>query len=209
MLPGMSTQPGELQFPRKALSVIDAFVCGNWQRITDNYLSGLFDAQAVIRGRYIESRHTSDMAQNALDGLSWRELEVLCGVAYEHMGYKVTVTPRSDDDGVDVFARSSLRGRKELIVIQARKWSPTNPVGKGEVRELLGTIDLHRATKGVLVTTGRYERGATQMAKQDPRIELLDRSQVLELLNEHCGSDWFKRVDRLLILPKRATEDEV
>ena len=66
------------------------------------------------------------------------------------------------------------------------------------MRELLGTMDLHRATKGILVTTGRYESGAIEMARVDARIELIGRDLLLQLLNEHCGADWYLRVDRLL-----------
>ena len=190
------------QHPRMALNVIDAFFQAYYDRLTDNYLSGLFDAQAIVRSRYIESAHTTDLATRVLLGLDWRELEWLCGVAYDHMGFKVAVTPRSDDDGVDVFAANDTPGQKGLVVIQARKWQNSNPLGKAEVRELLGTIDLHRASKGVLVTTGRYESGALDMAKEDPRIELLAREQILRLLNEHCGADWFTRVDRLIGLIK-------
>jgi restriction system protein len=199
------------QHPRMALNVIDAFFLAYYYRLTDNYLSGLFDAQAIIRNRYIESSHTADHATRVLLGLDWRELEWLCGVAYEHMGFQVIVTPRGDDDGVDVFAANHLLGQKGLVVVQAKKWNDSNPVGKGEVRELLGTIDLHRATKGVLVTTGRYEAGALEMAELDPRIELLDREQILQLLNEHCGADWFTRVDRLITAIKvseRAPQQE-
>lgn len=197
--------------PRMALNVIDAFFQAYYYRLTDNYLSGLFDAQAIIRNRYIESSHTADHATRVLMGLNWRELELLCGVAYEHMGFQAVVTPRGDDDGVDVFAASHVLGQTGLVVIQAKKWSDSNPVGKGEVRDLLGTIILHSATKGVLVTTGRYEAGALRMAEQDPRIELLGREQILQLLNEHCGADWFKRVDRLIAptkLGERAPEQE-
>lgn len=130
--------------------------------------------------------------------LEWRELEWLCGAAFEHMGFRVAVTPPGDDDGVDVFARSEAPGLRGLVVVQAKKWRHSRPVGKAEVRELLGTVVQHRATKGVLVTTGRYERGALQTAEHDPRLELLGPEQVLHLLNEHCGSDWFTRVDRLI-----------
>lgn len=184
--------------PRMALNVINAFFYPYFDRLTDNYLSGLFDAEAIIRNRYIESSHTIDSAARVLLGLDWRELEWLCGVVYEHMGFKVSVTPRGDDDGVDVFAENNTCGQKDLIVIQVKKWRESNPVGKGEVRELLGTIDDHRATKGVLVTTGRFESGALKMADKDSRIELLDQKQFLVLLNEHCGTDWFTRVDRLI-----------
>lgn len=186
------------QHPRMALNVIDAFFHAYWDRVTDNYLSGLFDAQAIIRSRYIESSHTADQATRVLLGLDWRELELLCGVAYEHMGFQVIVTPKGNDDGVDVFASDHTPGQKGLVVVQSKKWDKSNPVGKTEVRELMGTIGLHKATKGVLVTTGRYERGAFKMAGDDPRIELLDRQEILLLLNEHCGADWFTRVDRLM-----------
>lgn len=199
------------QHPRMALNVIDAFFQAYYDRLTDNYLSGLFDAQAIIRNRYIESPHTADHATRVLLGLDWRELELLCGVAYEHIGFEVIVTPLGDDDGVDVFAANHMPGQKGLVVIQAKKWSNSNPVGKREVRELLGTIDLHRATKGVLVTTGRYEAGALKMAETDPRIELLGPEHILQLLNEHCGADWFTRVDRLITTTKageRAPEQE-
>ncbi len=186
------------QHPRMALNVIDAFFHACWTRLTDNYISGLFDAQAIIRSRYIESSHTADRATRVLLSLDWRELELLCAVVYKHMGFNVVVTSKSNDDGVDVFASVQTPGQKGLVVIQSKKWDDSNPIGKAEVRELLGTIDLHKATKGVLVTTGRFEAGAIKMASADPRIELLERQEVLQMLNEHCGADWFTVVDRLL-----------
>lgn len=186
------------QHPRKALNVIDAFFWAYWERLTDNYLTGLFDAQSIIRSRYIESPQTENLAERALLSLTWREIEWLCGVLYENMGFDVSVTPRGNDDGVDMFVRSKKLGEKTLFVVQAKRWGEKNPVGKKDLRELLGTIDLHRATKGALVTTGRFETGAVEMAEHDPRIELLGRKPLLKMLNEHCGGDWYTRVDRLL-----------
>lgn len=186
------------QHPRMALNVIDAFFYANYDRISDHYLSGLFDAQLIIRNRYIESPHTKDPATKALLGLDWRELEWLCAVIYEHMGFQVVVTSRGNDDGVDVFAANQEVGYKGLAVIQAKKWRDSNPVGKKEIRELHGTITIHHATKGILITTGRYEPGALEMAENDPRIELLDQEQIIQLLNEYCGSDWYVKVDRLI-----------
>lgn len=186
------------QHPRQALNVTEAFFSAYYDQVSDNYLSGLFDAQAIIRARYIESSHTADQATRVLLGLDWRELEWLCAVVFQDMGFEVLVTARGNDDGADVLATDQTLGKKGLVVIQSKKWNDSNPVGKGEVRELLGTIDQHKATKGVLVTTGRYEKGALKEADDDPRIELLNRQQILTLLNEHCGADWFTRVDRLI-----------
>ena len=123
------------------------------------------------------------------------------------MGFDVSVTPRGNDDGVDIVARSEKLGEKTLIVVQVKKWGESNPVGKKELRELLGTIDLHRATKGVLVNTGRFESRAVEMAEQDSRLELLGRKHLLQLLNEHCGGDWFTRIDRLIAHIKQKTNE--
>jgi restriction endonuclease Mrr len=56
---------------------------------------------------------------------------------------------------------------------------------------------------GVLVTTGRFESGAVEMAERDPRIELLGRKNLLQMLNEHCKGDWFTRIDRLIACIKQ------
>lgn len=194
------------KYPRAALNVIDAFFDAYWAHLTDNYLNGLFDAQLIIRNRYIESTHTIDPATKVLMGLDWRELEWLCGALYKHMGFDVSVTTRGDDDGVDVFAKNPEEGKTDLVVLQVKKWREERPIGKSEVRELVGTMDLHRATKGVLVTTGRYESGATKKSHLDPRIELLDRAALLRLLNEYCGADWFIRVDQILRYAKDLNE---
>jgi restriction system protein len=186
------------QYPRRALDVIDAFFYASWQFLKDIYLEGLFDAQMVIRTYYIESAHTKDLAEKTLDGLNWRELEYLCGVIYQDMGYKIKVTPQGNDDGVDVFAEKQTCGQKCKVIIQAKKWSMKNPVGKNVVRELDGTINLHYATNGVLVTTGRFSGGALEMEKQYSRIELIDQDKMLQLLNAHCGADWYCRVDRMI-----------
>jgi restriction system protein len=186
------------QRPRQALNVLDAFFDAYWHSLTDNYLMGLFDAQSIIRSRYIENPKTKDQAERTLQSLNWREIEWLCGLLYENMGFDVNVTPRGNDDGVDIVAKKNKIGEKNLIVVQSKKWELTNPVGKKDIRELLGTIDLHRATNGVLVTTGRFESGAIEMAERDARIELLDRQRLLQLLNEHCGQDWFTRIDKMI-----------
>ncbi|MEL6431244.1 MAG: restriction endonuclease [Planctomycetota bacterium] len=184
--------------PRRALAVLDSFLWAYGQRLTDNYLTGHWDAAAVIRTRYIESTHTSERSADALGALNWRELEKLAASLYSAMGFDVTLTPHSDDDGVDVVARGRHVGQKDLVVVQAKKWSASNPVGKAEVRELVGTMDHLRATRGVLLTTSRFTSGAHQLAEGDPRLELFDASALIALLNEHCGADWTSRIDWLL-----------
>lgn len=186
------------RYPRRSLEVIESFFLIHGLRLSDNYLSGLFDAQMVIRSRYIESAQTRSDASKTLDNLTWREVEWLCGALYKEMGFEVNVTSRGNDDGVDVFASKNNLGEKIKIVIQAKKWSETNPVGKSALRELLGTIDSERASKGVLVTTGRFESGVLKMVEKEPRLEIFDKENLLKMLNEYYGRNWFARVDMIL-----------
>jgi restriction endonuclease Mrr len=68
---------------------------------------------------------------------------------------------------------------------------------------LTGVIDRHRATRGVLVTTGPVRRGARKLQDEDPRVEVLDTTALAKLLSEHCGADWPTRVDGLLTIMER------
>lgn len=69
----------------------------------DIFLHGLSDSQALIRNYYIVSRDEAinrSEAKAVLASLSWRDLDWLCGVLFDSMGFEVT--PRSNDDGIDV-----------------------------------------------------------------------------------------------------------
>jgi restriction system protein len=182
--------------PRRALDVLDAFTWARAMSLKDSYLSGLYDAEALIRAFYIASPLTSSMSLSVLKSLSWRELEWLCGVLYEHMGFNVTVTPRSNDDGIDVLAVRETLGQRERVAVSAKQ--KAGAVGKADWRELLGAITDYRATRGVLVTTGPLESGVRKKEAQEPRIQVIEAGQLVEMLNEHVGSDWHRHVDRLM-----------
>lgn len=185
-------------YPRKALAALDAFFIARCQDLNDSYLVGHGEAATIIRHRFIESPGTVVNASNTLSKLDWREMEWLAGALYEEMGYKVEVTPRSDDDGIDVLATREERGDPARVTIQVKKWSDSHHVEKADVRELLGTMDLARATSGVLITTGRFTRGAKELMERDPRVDPIDRAEFIKLLNEHCGTDWYLRADQLI-----------
>jgi len=189
--------------PRQALAVLDSFYIAMCQSLSDGYATGLFDAKTIIRQRFIQSPGTVVDAKTTLASLEWRELEWLAGALYERMGYTIQVTPRSDDDGVDVLVTSSGRGDPRRIVVQTKKRT-NNPIEKAHVRELVGAIDQERATGGVLITTGRFRSGALGMKASDPRIDLIDGNELVGLLNEHCGTDWYNRVDFMISEIKRS-----
>lgn len=184
--------------PRKALEVLDAFLTVHFQHLTDNYLSGLFDAMALVRQRYIADPALGPSADAAIESLSWRELELLCGVLFAHMGYNVVVTPPSGDKGADVIVTRDSPGKRERVVVQAKKYGPKKPIERDHLLHLIGAIDTHRATRGVLVATGPVRRGAWALQKEDQRVDIINRPRLVTLLSEHCGADWPTRIDRLI-----------
>jgi restriction system protein len=84
-----------------------------------------------------------------LDARRWEEM--LAG-AYKAAGYRVTLTPRSGDKGVDVIATKddvvSIR-----IIDQMKAYAPGNLVEHSDLRDLLGALAIHPAASTAIITT--------------------------------------------------------
>jgi len=129
---------------------------------------------------------------DALSGLESRpnllemspsEFEVLVANLFGKMGLETKLTRSSRDGGVDAVAfdtRPVLGGK---VVIQAKRYK--DAVGVSAVRDLYGTMANERASKGILVTTGRYGPDAYSFSADKP-IELIDGAGLLYLLREHA-----------------------
>jgi restriction system protein len=102
---------------------------------------------------------------------------------FEDMGYRVLVTSRSGDDGIDVFLYGST---DEVIGVQVKRYRASIKVS--QIRELLGALVVNRLTRGVFVTTSQFQSGAaksaaSQGAKQvGLSIELIDGATFYEAL---------------------------
>jgi len=69
----------------------------------------------------------------------------------------------------------------DAVYIQAKRWD--NPVGRPAVQQFSGSLDLHKATKGVLITTSSFTAEAKDYVRSiGKRIILLDGVQLAELL---------------------------
>lgn len=87
-------------------------------------------------------------AADALDGMSWREFEMLVGEAFRLQGYSVAETGGGGaDGGVDLVATKG----GEKFLIQCKQWRALK-VGVEVVRELYGVMAARGATGGFVVT---------------------------------------------------------
>lgn len=115
-----------------------------------------------------------------LHSLPPRKFEELVAAVFKQNGFSVELTPETRDGGIDIIAvrRDALVGQ-ELHLIECKRYLPYNAVGIGVVQRLLGVVEQHRATKGVVVTTSSFSKDAKIVAANvSHRLELNEYQRV-------------------------------
>jgi restriction system protein len=122
-------------------------------------------------------------ASDALDGMSWREFEMLVGEGFRLQGYQVLETGGGGaDGGVDlVLARPGKNGGEKFLV-QCKQWRAFK-VGVDVVRELYGVMAARGATGGFVVTSGRFTDDAIGFAS-GRNVTLIDGPKLHGLLRQ-------------------------
>jgi restriction system protein len=89
---------------------------------------------------------------------------------------------RSGDDGVDGVIDQDALGL-DRVYIQAKRYSAGNNIGAGAIRDFFGSLDRHKATKGLFVTTSSFSPSAREAAEfLSKRIVLIDGEQLTKLM---------------------------
>ena len=92
---------------------------------------------------------------------------------------------RSGDNGVDGVIDQDALGL-DRIYVQAKRYAPGNNVGASAIRDFFGSLDRHKAAKGVFVTTSAFTREAEETAERlSKRIVLIDGTRLGELMIRH------------------------
>ena len=90
---------------------------------------------------------------------------------------------KSGDGGIDGVIKEDRLGL-DAVYIQAKRWDGT--VGRPAVQQFSGSLDLHKAMKGVLITTSTFSADAREYVKSiGKRIILIDGSQLADFLIEN------------------------
>ena len=91
----------------------------------------------------------------------------------------------SGDDGVDgVIDQDSLG--LDRVYIQAKRYAVGNNIGSSAIRDFFGSLDRHKATKGLFVTTSAFSSSARETAELlSKRIVLIDGEQLARLMIRH------------------------
>lgn len=96
--------------------------------------------------------------------------------AHQHVG-------RSGDGGIDGIINEDKLGL-DSICIQAKRWRDT--IGRPIVQGFAGSMEAHRAKKGVMITTSTFSREAYDYVRMiERRIVLIDGFQLAQLMIDH------------------------
>jgi restriction system protein len=91
---------------------------------------------------------------------------------------------RAGDEGIDGMIKEDKLGL-DTVYIQAKKWLDT-VVGRPVVQAFAGSLEGHRARKGVMLTTSTFSQEARDyVQKIEKKIVLIDGKQLAQLMIEH------------------------
>ena len=92
---------------------------------------------------------------------------------------------RVGDGGVDGVINQDALGL-DVVYVQAKRLDPDNGVPLREVRDFVGGLEGHRATKGVFVTTSYFPSTAYDfIARVSKRVILIDGATLADLMIRH------------------------
>jgi restriction system protein len=90
------------------------------------------------------------------------------------------VVGKSGDNGIDGVIKEDRLGL-DMVYIQAKRHDAD--IGPAAIREFVGSLGEHKATKGVFITCGGFTSGAIEAAaKAHSRIVLIDGNQLAEYM---------------------------
>lgn len=129
--------------------------------------------------RTLVSNTAQAKGADALDGMSWREFEMLVGEAFRLQGFGVYETGGGGaDGGVDLV----LSKGTEKFLVQCKQWKAYK-VGVDVVRELYGVMAAKGATGGFVVTSGSFSEEAKAFA-DGRNVKLVDGHRLLGLIKQ-------------------------
>jgi restriction system protein len=137
--------------------------------------------------RKVRASLVTDVAQSqasdVLDGMSWREFELLVGEGFRLQGYQVAESGGGGaDGGVDLVLTRPGKSGGEKFLVQCKQWRALK-VGVDVVRELYGVMAARGATGGFVVTSGRFTEAAVGFAS-GRNVTLLDGPKLLGLIRQ-------------------------
>lgn len=142
-------------------------------------VGGLVSLGSELRGKQLLSRVRKTPSRCTLEGMRWREFELMVMEWFRRQGFAVRDTELGADGGVDmVLSRDG-----GIYLVQCKQWRAFK-VGVNIVRELRGVMSVRGAEGGFVVTSGVFTGDARRFAR-DANITLIDGAGLTKVLQQH------------------------
>jgi len=176
---------GKNQNPRELKNLLNSLQPGSVTLLRNIQPTGKIE---LIKPRIVTlNKNLADAIRrdpSRLDTLNSEQFEEFVAELFEKQGYKVTLTKKSRDGGIDVIAE-----KKDVIdfsvLAQCKKYAPHRPIGAQVIREMVGVLDINKGTAGAIFTTSRFTATAIEEAKMiRHRMSLHDYFDILMCLHD-------------------------
>lgn len=116
--------------------------------------------------------------------LTPRQFEEFTAELLYQFGYKVSLSPKGPDGGIDIFAERQGQIGDELMLVQCKRFNSTKKVGRPIIQQLNSNIYDKNATSGLVVTTSSFSRPALEyIAQAKYRLRGADNIKIKEWLS--------------------------
>lgn len=109
-----------------------------------------------------------------IDIMTGEEFEEYLKIHFQKQGYKVFLTPKTNDYGADLI----LLKNDEKIVVQTKRYR--NKVSNNAIQEVVGSIGYYNANKSMVITNSFFTKNALELAKAN-NVELWDRNKLIKI----------------------------
>lgn len=99
-----------------------------------------------------------------------RRFEEVVAELLRDRGCIVHLTPSTRDGGFDMYAFCPTPVGQMLCLVEAKRYSPSRPIGLEIIRELYGTLCSHDANSAMLVTTSRFTPDAREFQNKFQQV---------------------------------------
>jgi hypothetical protein len=131
---------------------------------------------------YYSDEHSLDLLE-----LTPTDFEHLVRQVLEAMGANVYTTraPFAPDGGVDAVMIPESGGG--LTIVQIKRY--LKPVGAGQVRDLIGAIEINKAQRGLLITTSSFTQAAKALALDHGKLQLVPGNVLVNWIRVNLGRE--------------------
>jgi restriction system protein len=92
---------------------------------------------------------------------------------------------KTGDEGIDGIIKEDKLGLDE-IYIQAKRWNPSNVIGRPEIQKFVGALAGQGSKKGIFITTSSFTKNAKEyIPKNDTKVALVDGNLLTKLMIDY------------------------